>query len=552
MSATMMDIAEWAHSLDYEHIPERVREKARLQTLSVLAAIHAGARHEIGTAVHQAVEAWAGQGPGTIIPSGKKVDVLSAAYANAALSVSLDYDDYLLFGHTGHSAVCASLAMAEREGRTLKDQITAQVIANEIEGRLGAGVLLGPHNGQGWSHIHLAGAAAAAAKLMGLNAEQTGHAIGISLYQPTYVLWPGFMGPDSKATTSATPTVTGIQAAILASKGATGPLDVIEHPQGYLARLSYSPTPFFISGFGKAWVTDTLAYKIYPGCAYIDTTVDAVLKIREDFREETGEDLDPEDVSEVLVEATILTEEMDKLSRTGGSFDPLNPVSINFSIPGNVAISLLKGRLCAEDLSKKSLKENAEAILKVSEKVVLRHDWTLTLKMVEAMDRVLKLQQIMSEIRLKDMIGFRIRAREQYKSSLGISLADLRKIWSQVPDFKGQIWKGARRRLSGGSEKKGRKGFDLGACPLEKFTMPFTARVTITTRNGRKFTWLQDIPWGGPGHPLDKTKEFVLNKYLREARGNLEEKKVNELLKSADALESKLSLDTMIDLCCRE
>ena len=45
------------------------------------------------------------------------------------------------------------------------------------------------------------------------------------------------------------------------------------------------------------------------------------------------------------------------------------------------------------------------------------------------------------------------------------------------------------------------------------------------------------------------TREFVLDKYLRETGKNLEAEKVNTLLESADALESKLSLPKFIDLC---
>lgn len=553
---TIMKIAEWAHGVSYEDIPERVREKARLQMFSVLAAIHASARHELGEIILSGVESWAGDGPCTIVPTGKKVDILSAVYANAALSIALDYDDYLLFGHTGHSAVCASLAVAEREDRSLKDALVAQVIANEIEGRLGASVVMGPHNGQAWSHIHLAGSAAATAKLLGLGLEETGHAIGISLYQPTYTLMPGFMGPDSKATTAANPSVIGIQAAFLASKGATGPLDIIEHPQGFLARLSYVPAPFFITGLGRAWVTDTLAYKIYPGCAYIDTTVDAVLKIREQYEDDTGKELDPDDVTEILVEATAFTVEMDNLSKTGGKFDPLNPVSINFSIPGNVAIALIKGRLTADDLTKSALEQNAEKILEISKKVKLEHDWGMTTKMLAAMDKVLKLRKIMGEVKLTDLAGLRSRIQKEYKSSMGLNLSEMKKIWDRTPDAGSRLFKGVKDRVQASIKKgasassKNREPYDLGLCPLEKFTMPFTARVTVTNKKGIKISYQQDIPRGGPGHPLDKTREYVLDKYLREAGKTMENARVQSFLESASDPESKISARMLLEKCC--
>ena len=74
---------------------------------------------------------------------------------------------------------------------------------NEVGGRLGAALFLGPHNGQFWSSIHCGSASVAAGVALGLDAERLAHALAIALYQPPYGLWPGFMGPDSKLLTAA-------------------------------------------------------------------------------------------------------------------------------------------------------------------------------------------------------------------------------------------------------------------------------------------------------------------------------------------------------------
>ncbi|MFO8057394.1 MAG: MmgE/PrpD family protein [bacterium] len=545
MMATLVeDLARFCHGLSYEDIPERVREKARLQVFSVLGAIHGSFRHEIGKTILEGVESWAGEGPCTIVPTGKKTDLLSAIYANASLSAALDYDDYLMFGHTGHSAVCVSLAMAEKAQRSFKTAMTAQIIANEIEGRLGGAVMVGPHNGQGWSHIHLAGSAAAAAKLLGLSEDKTAHAIAMSLYQPTYLLWPGFMGPDSKATTAASPAVLGVQAALLAAKGATGPLDIIEHPQGYLARMSFMPAPFFISGLGRAWVTDTLAYKVYPGCAYIDTTMDALFAILSEYRDENGHDLRAEDVEEVHVQATLLTKEMDNLSKTGGTFDPESPVSVNFSIPANVALLLLHHDLSPDLLSKAELKKNRDAVKEIAGKVRLEHDWSLTADFLEAMDRVLPFRDLLSQVEWKKLIKARSRIQDQYQSSMGFNLADLKELWQQT-DLKSRLWKLGRERLSGRRRRTGRK-FDLGDYPLHQLTMPFSARVSLRLNNGALYSNKQERPLGGPGHLLDITKDFVLKKYHRESGKNLETEKANANAKHADDLEQKLTVEKLL------
>src|SRR5207245_8633309 len=141
-------------------------------------------------------------------------------YAGAAASVAHDWDDYLFMGHTGHSSVWVARALAGEPDTALR----AQIAGNEVAGRLGAALLLGPHNGQFWSAIHCASAAAAAGVAMGLEGERVAHAIAIALYQPPYGLWPGFMGPDTKLLTAAEPAVQGARAAMLAAGGVDGPL----------------------------------------------------------------------------------------------------------------------------------------------------------------------------------------------------------------------------------------------------------------------------------------------------------------------------------------
>ena len=164
---------EWAASLTASAVPESVAERARLQAASVLAAARAGAEDAAPFAA--------------VAPDGPAGEV----YRGAAASIAHDWDDYLYMGHTGHSAVWAARALTDDEERAL----AAQVAGNELAGRLGAALFLGPHNGQFWASIHCAGAAAAAGVALGLDAGALAHALAIALYQPPYGLMPGFMGP---------------------------------------------------------------------------------------------------------------------------------------------------------------------------------------------------------------------------------------------------------------------------------------------------------------------------------------------------------------------
>jgi 2-methylcitrate dehydratase PrpD len=333
------DLAAWVARTGFADLPPRVVEEAKSQVLSVLGAVHAGAETDAARAVLRAVGRWPGPAEATCMPDGRRTALAPALYANAALSMALDYDDYLFAGHTGHSAVLASLAVAEQRGLGGREVLTAQVLANEVEGRIGASVLLGPLNGQLWSFIHLAGGAVIAAKLAGLDAERTAAALGIALLQPNYPLWAGFFGSGAKILLAAQTVVAGVQAADLAGAGLSGCPDVLEHAQGFVCAFSREPLWGAYGGLGRTWLTDTLCYKIYPGCAYVDTVVDCVLRLVREHRP------DPARVRRIAVGATPLTLGMEGLAASHLRGPTSTPVTLNFTVGYNAAVALIDGEL---------------------------------------------------------------------------------------------------------------------------------------------------------------------------------------------------------------
>ena len=143
-------------------------------------------------------------GRATVLATGERSGPADAALANAVCSMAHDFDDIVWMGHTCHSAVFASLAVAEHEGRSSAELLIAVIAANEVAGRLGASSFLGPLNGQMWTFIHLLGAAAATAKLLGLDELRTAHAMAIALAQPPFPLQAGFFSSTSKLLAAAT------------------------------------------------------------------------------------------------------------------------------------------------------------------------------------------------------------------------------------------------------------------------------------------------------------------------------------------------------------
>src|SRR5262245_45819022 len=276
MTSTVERIASWAHALD--GAPDEVCELARAQRRSVLAAIAGSSRDAAARRVLDAIASNAPEGDVPLLGTERRVRAEDAIYAACALSIALDFDDYVCFGHTGHSAVLVPLMLAAETRADGRAQLMAQIAANEIEARLGGACLIGPLNGQLWSFIHAAGSAIAAGRLFELDERKMAHTLAIALYQAPRPTVPGFMAPDSKLLTASEPSVIGVRAARLAARGVTGPLDVLDHPHGFLSAFAFAPLARMLER-GDGWATRTLCVKPYPGCAYLDTTLDAVLSL---------------------------------------------------------------------------------------------------------------------------------------------------------------------------------------------------------------------------------------------------------------------------------
>ena len=480
-------VAAWAVALRYEDIPEAVLERARLQTASVLAAIVATSRTELHPRLVRAAARWGSGDEATIIPSGPRSPLHAACYVNAAASVAYDFDDYLFAGHTGHSAVVGALAFAEALGHDGRAMITTQVAANEIAGRLGGAALLGPHNGQMWAYIHNIAGAVVAGRALGLDVNAMRDAIGIALSQPPYPLAAGFFGPDSKAVLSSGPLVDGIRAAELAAEGLTGPRDVLEGEGGFLKTIPRKPLSFAFDALGAAWVTQSLAFKTIPGCAYIDTPVEALEQIRARFAEKHGRALAPADVGSIRIDATLFTNGMEKMS-TPHRAAKLRATDVNFSVKLSFGVLIAAGEISVDSLSPAALDARADEIKGVARKVSLKQSVPMNLRMSG-----------LSEIGIN-----------------AIRLVD--------PTYKPTL-----------------EGADFG-----KYEMRFPSRVTLQTTGGEEYTAEVDAPVGAPGRPLEETTEAVRQKFLRAAEGIVADPKA--ALETAVAIDKEDGVARLVSL----
>lgn len=520
MPPTLIEqLAEWISRLQYEDLPPEVVALCHDQRCSVLAAGFAADRLPAARRYRRSLAALH---PGAVaaLPLADQAEAATACGITAAQSVALDYDDYLFLAHTGHSAAGVPLTLGAARGATDAQTIVAQAAANELGGRLGASVVLGPHNGQLWVFIQAAGAAAAAARLLELDAERTAHALALALAAPPYPFFSSLMQSDAKMHIVAEATAAGVRAALLAAAGHTGPLGVLDEEQGFYRGFSSAPGRFYLEGLGRSWVTQTLAFKPYPGCAYVDTMIDALHDILAAFAKEHGRALAPAEVAEVTVEASLLSIQMEELGARFAVPGELPPLfNLAFRLPHNAALTLLAGRLTGAELAPEFLEANREAILRLAAKVRVVHDWRMSMAVVRALADGLAPFSPLRQLRLGQLRRALREARENISGSLPFDLANLRRLFAAV-DFR-EAWRLYRqsRRSTG----------DFGEVAFERFRLPFGARVTLRTVAGRTYEAERDIPDGAPGGRRDR-RETVVEKLRREASPHLGEERTAALV----------------------
>ncbi len=454
------DAGAWAAGLSTSDVPERALDRARLQTASILAGARAGERAAAPFA------AAGGDGP------------LGEIFAGAAASIAHDWDDYLFMGHTGHSSVWASRAFA---GDDSDRALAGQVAGNEIGGRLGAALFLGPHNGQFWSSIHCGSAAVAAGVALGLDARRMAHALAIALYQPPYGLWPGFMGPDSKLLTAAEPAVQGARAALLAADGVTGALDVVENRRGLLTNFAFARRPAMLGALGDVWLTDTLAFKPRPGCAYLQAPVELAL----------GLGVAADDVAAIEVDAGYLTTGMETLGAGAGP----TPVGVTFSAARSVAVALVAGRLTHEELDPEWLAAHEQQVESLAARVSLRHDWAMT---VETLRGTLEAGASVRDVPLSTWPRVVRRMRELGVDEISLTRDDMRALWAD---------RASRRELRRLLGRRGGGG-GLAAIDTGAMRLTFPCRLRVRLHSGQTLEAEGTEPGAG-GAPLAEQRAVV-------------------------------------------
>jgi len=196
-SSLTADVARFIVMTQARRIPAEVMHLGKRSILDALGLALAGNAAESGRLVRTYLRklALSPTGGATVIGTSLKLPARFAAFANGIAIHADDYDDtqlavakdrvYGLLTHPTAPVLPSALALGEQDNRSGLDMLTAYQIAVEVETKI-AEAINPRHYDHGFhstATMGTIGAAAAAARLIGLDVEQTRRALGIAASQ---------------------------------------------------------------------------------------------------------------------------------------------------------------------------------------------------------------------------------------------------------------------------------------------------------------------------------------------------------------------------------
>ena len=330
----------------------------------------AGASEPCASIVRTVARAEGGLPLCTVLGSTLRTAPTWAALANGVAGHAHDFDDtnFALLGHPSVPLLGAVLAAAEAEMKTGADVALGYVIGFEVSVALG--LALNPdHYVRGWhatSSIGTVGCAAAAARVLGLDSEQTRHALGVAVSLASG-LKENF-GSMTKPYHAGHAARNGVFAALLAREGFTASATALEGKQGYLGAFgggSLEAVENALDGLGTHWqlVHSGIAVKPYPSCALTHATVDTLLDLRATHR------LAPEQIAAVEVGVNAVVPDVLQHAR------PATALERKFSMQFCAAAALVDGNVTLGSFEDGPVRD--PAVRSLMERVTMVVDGTL-------------------------------------------------------------------------------------------------------------------------------------------------------------------------------
>ena len=269
-------------------LPPEIARAATHRLLDTLGAMVSGARLKPGEMAIRYARAQGGVPEAAIVTTNIRTSAVNAALANAMFAHADETDDFepVTKAHPGCAVVPAALAMAEREGRSGLELLTAVTLGYDLCCRflmaLGPDLVRASHrSAEGVSST--LGAAAAAASLARLDEKGMRWALSYAAQQVSGVWsWArdgehvekafDFAGMGAR---------NGVTAALMVQMGFTGVDDVLEGEHNVLEAFSTRPqAEEMVAGLGRRFYVAETALKMFSVGYPIQAPLDAFFILR--------------------------------------------------------------------------------------------------------------------------------------------------------------------------------------------------------------------------------------------------------------------------------
>src|SRR5437868_3690622 len=387
-------IAEWACSLNYEHLSPEGIQAAKLFWFDSIGCALGGSQQDDAKillnhyrATSATADSYGGEsgakGKATIFVSGFKTNPVDAAFLNGHMIRAMDYNDIYWKADPCHPSdlIAAPLALCESEGLSGKDLILSTVIAYEIEMRLCEIGRPGVRE-YGWHHATLSAFAApvAAGRVLNLTPGQMVSAIGISAAR---TFCPGAVTAgkltNMKNTVDPWAGRMGAESALLARDGFSGPEHIIDGKEGLFAvfkHVQYKGQPATFDGEGLIKdlpTSPTSHYRIldcgmksFPIEALSHAPLTAMMKMVKEHKLKANE------VKEIKVE--VIARAADILGDPH-KYRPDSKETADHSLPYSLAVGLVDGMVTPLQFKEERVRDNALIPIMDKVKVVANEEF---------------------------------------------------------------------------------------------------------------------------------------------------------------------------------
>ncbi len=350
-------------AVDARRLPVALRNKCVDLVIDVI-GLCITARNE--DYVKAALAGWDEDGACTAIGHARGLSAAGAAFVNGTATHGEDFDDTFEGGpvHAGAVIVPAVLAACERYGRPGPQALVGIAVGVETLCRLGLVIPKAVHRA-GFHPTAVFGAMAAAAGVsaaLGLERRQIVDALGLAGSLASGIIEYLAEGAWTKRLHPGWAAQSGLRATLLARSGFNGPRTVFEGTHGLFHGFAHSTQGDYeavVGDFGRRWLTETLAFKLYPCGTMTHPYIDCARRLAE--KGVRGEDV-VEFVCEVG-EGTVhrLWEPLAAKQK------PHNGYGAKFSTPYCIAAGFVRGNVGLDSFTDAAVRD--PAVLAVAEKV---------------------------------------------------------------------------------------------------------------------------------------------------------------------------------------